>query len=96
MTENPLAGLSYITKLKGVSNHPIWKFEVKIFLEAAKVFEIANGTETKPINNERIKTWKNSDALARKVIITTLDKPLIFMLYIKIAFNIRYLKFHFP
>lgn len=72
------AGFSTITKLKGVSNYTLWKFEVKIFLEAAKVYNVAVGNDAKPLlDADKLKTWNESDAMARKIIVTTIDKSLL-------------------
>lgn len=72
------AGFSSITKLKGTANYALWKFEVQIFLDAAQVLEVADGSDVKPlIAGDAIKKWMTKDAMAKKVIVTTIEKQLL-------------------
>lgn len=78
-----------IPKLKNVENWGIWKFQIRIILNAYGALDIANGTEQKPValaanaaadavaNHETsMAKWKKSDAMAQKVIATSVgDQP---------------------
>ncbi|XP_018396370.1 PREDICTED: uncharacterized protein LOC108774708 [Cyphomyrmex costatus] len=59
-----------IEKLVGVENFEIWKFQIKVLFRANEVIEIAT-TETE---GERNGVWKKKDAVAQKIIISTIDK----------------------
>lgn len=72
------AGYINISKLKGSANYQLWKFEAQIFLEASGLFGIVSGTETRPLtDDEKLQKWLKNDASAKKVIVTTIEKPLL-------------------
>lgn len=62
-----------IEKLEGVYNWPMWKFQMRQILEAAKLFDYVDGTNNKPTVADanyatEIVIWKDSDAKARRTI----------------------------
>lgn len=50
-----------------------WKIEIRDVLESHNIWEIADGTETKPTVAAEIKNWKAKDSKARSIIRSTLD-----------------------
>jgi hypothetical protein len=82
--------LARISKLKNIENWGIWKFQVRIMLNANGSWGVASGKELKPeapragsnkqmINEyqKAVAAWNKADALAQKVIATTIgDQPM--------------------
>jgi hypothetical protein len=83
--------LARISKLKNIENWGIWKFQVRIMLNANGSWGVASGKELKPeapragsnkqmINEyqKAVAAWNKADALAQKVIATTIgDQPML-------------------
>lgn len=60
-----------IERLVGVENYQIWKFQIKVLFRANEVLQLA--TENTEVDR-RNDAWKKKDAIAQKIIISTLDK----------------------
>lgn len=65
-----------ITKLQEESQWASWKFQVKVTLIAAEVYDVVSGIEIKPEEGEAnydaaIKVWRKSDAKAQRIIGST-------------------------
>ncbi|CAI6372403.1 unnamed protein product [Macrosiphum euphorbiae] len=78
-----------INKLKDASNWDIWKFQIKVIMNAAEIFDVVTGKSKKPIlakigneteDGERkrhsvdFSIWKRADNKAQKCIVTSLDE----------------------
>lgn len=60
---------SKIEKLNDESQWSTWKFQVKITLIAAEVYEVVTGDEECPLSdNARIREWRRKDAKAQQII----------------------------
>lgn len=67
-----------VEKLVDAENFQLWKFQVGIMFKANELYQIV--TEDTPMNN-RDNQWKKKDAVAQKIIVTTVDKkPLMHLL----------------
>lgn len=71
-----------IDKLQDVSQWMVWRFQVKVCLNASGLFAIASGTEEIPVatandaKTKAIADWIQKDARAQKVMISSIGtKP---------------------
>ncbi|XP_071057029.1 uncharacterized protein [Onthophagus taurus] len=71
---------SNIETLKGAENYDLWSFQVHIFFKAKGLFDIVNGKTKRPDEEKAEVEWEQKDALAQKIIITTIEKQLIIYL----------------
>lgn len=72
-----------IEKLVDTENFPIWKFQVSVLLRANELYETM---EREPGDSLKDVQWKKKDALAQKVLVTTVDKkPLMHIMDCKTA-----------
>ncbi|CAG7729641.1 unnamed protein product, partial [Allacma fusca] len=62
-----------IEKLDG-TNYNCWKLDVQLALEAAELWEVADGSETLPADDTKKKAWKLKDVQARAIIVPSLVK----------------------
>lgn len=82
-----------IEKLKGVDNWGMWKFQVRILIQASDAFEVVTGEHMKPVlaqnadaparteYEKKAKVWKKLDNIAQKIIVTTVaEQPLLHIL----------------
>lgn len=53
-------------------NFQKWKYDVKAWLEALKIFDIVDGTKLKPEDHVQAANWNKNDAKARGAIASTL------------------------
>lgn len=71
-----------IQKLQEESQWSTWKFQVKITLIAAEVYEVVTGDDVKPVVAENadqtgLKAWKKTDAKAQRIIGTSVGNSQI-------------------
>ncbi|KAM0730296.1 Retrovirus-related Pol polyprotein from transposon TNT 1-94 [Formica fusca] len=67
-----------VEKLTDAENFQIWKFQMSIVFKANELYEVVLQNVAE---NERTQQWKKRDAVAQKLIVTTLDKkPLLHVL----------------
>jgi len=65
-----------IEKLTSVEDYPLWKFQIEILFKANNLYEVVTSNRPEPTDK-----WKKDDAIAQKVLITTIDKrPLLHLL----------------
>ncbi|GBO04463.1 hypothetical protein AVEN_59360-1 [Araneus ventricosus] len=70
-----MAGIdvSSINKFNG-QNYSQWKFQINCALKVKGIFTIANGTKTKPDNDEsKIERWEKDDAIAMFTISSAME-----------------------
>lgn len=60
-----------IEKLVEVENFQIWKFQIKVLFRANEVLEIVTENSRRENRND---VQKKKDAIAQKIIISTIDK----------------------
>lgn len=80
-----------IKKLELPEQWPVYKFQVRVLLKAADVWEIVNGTSKQPVAVEgtvsgtaqndfdaKVSAWNKSDSKAQRIIVTSLgEDPII-------------------
>lgn len=79
--------LSRVSKLQGIENWNLWKFQIQIILKSIEAWDIVNGTNKQPApvgtdetaaqkkdNAEAIRKWNKTDGMAQKVIVTTISE----------------------
>lgn len=70
---------SKMEKLRDSSNWSLWKFQIKVLLNAADIMDVVNDNFPKPIDDskgnfqEQLKIWKKADHKAQKVIVTAVE-----------------------
>ncbi|KAK9712332.1 hypothetical protein QE152_g24945 [Popillia japonica] len=70
-----------IETLKDTTNYEIWKFQICIFFKSKQVYDVVDGTTICPEEATKKIEWEKKDAIAQKLIITTIEKqPLIHLL----------------
>lgn len=65
------------SKLDGLSNWSIWKFQVKVILKALEVYGIVDGSVVKPEEDADKEIWEKKDAKAQSVIVTRLSQKVM-------------------
>lgn len=73
---------SVIEKLVGQENFLVWKFQTLTVLRAHELAGVVDGQEPRPTNEgEQLTKWKNKNARAMKVIISSIEKkPLVHLM----------------
>lgn len=85
MFKNLSEELSLVEKLVDSENYQLWKFKVKVLLEARELYGLVT-EETEEAS--KTAEWRKKDANAKKVIVTTLDqKPLMHILNSETSFQ---------
>lgn len=67
--------LNNIEKLTDEGNYEIWKFQISIFFKAKQIYDIATGKSKCPSENKE--EWEKKDAIAQRIIVTTIDKKVL-------------------
>lgn len=74
-----------VEKLTDAENFQIWKFQMIILFKANELHEVILQNVAQ---NERTQQWKKKDAVAQKLIVTTLDKkPILHVLNCNTAYE---------
>lgn len=76
-----------ITKLKNIENWGIWKFQMRVLLTSHEVFDVVNGTISKPTTpgqgatadeetkyEKDLKEFTKKDGVAQKYIVTSMER----------------------
>jgi len=72
-----------IEKLTSIEDYPLWKFQIEILFKANNLYEVVTSNRPEPTDK-----WKKDDAIAQKVLITTIDKrPLLHLLDCKTGYE---------
>lgn len=77
--------LMSVGKLQDAEQWTTWKFQVRVLLNAADLFEVVTGDDpvpivddTKPESKKALKEWQTKDRKAQKLIVTTIgQQPMI-------------------
>lgn len=70
---------SRVEKLRDSSNWSLWKFQIKVLLNAGDIMDVVNNNFPKPVDDSKpnfadeLKLWKKSDHKAQKVIVTAVE-----------------------
>jgi len=72
-----------IEKLSSIEDYPLWKFQIEIIFKANNLHEIVISDTPEPTDK-----WKKDDAVAQKILISTIDKrTLLHILDCKTAYQ---------
>lgn len=63
--------------LKDSTNYDMWKFQITIFFKAKQVYDIVAGKRPCPTEEAQRIDWEKKDAIAQKLIITTVEKSVL-------------------
>ncbi|CAL1672405.1 unnamed protein product [Lasius platythorax] len=91
--------LSRISKLKNIENWSVWKFQVRIVLNANAAWDVVTGESVQPAalaagaNDQTVRehaknvaAWKKLDATAQRIIVTTIgEQPTLHIIHCETA-----------
>lgn len=77
MTTTSKEEILNIEHLKDEGNYEIWKFQITIFFKAKQIYDIATGKTKCPEEQKLKEDWEKKDAIAQRIIVTTIEKPIM-------------------
>lgn len=79
--------LTRVIKLKSIENWGIWKFQIRVILNSHGALDVTLGTDVRPADpgdttnetthaayTKNLATWNKADAIAQKIIVTTVGE----------------------
>lgn len=80
MAESSDNDIFAIDKLKSKTGYQVWKFQLSIVLKSKQVWEIVTDEEkasSDPTRKKELREWEKKDAIAQKVIVSSVDTKIL-------------------